>query len=511
MKLVHSLYTFILAAVVAGALSPTAARGQLRVATWNVTNYSGGRVAAFQTSFYDEFEGRSMSPDVIIGQEFISQSGVNSFLNLLNSDPASPGDWAAAPFIDGRDTDSAFFYRTSKVTFLGVTVVAQGGPSPNHPRNIQRYDIRLMGYDSAGATLACYSSHMKAGTGGDDQARRLLEAQRIRDDAEDLPAAWSFLLGADLNIQNSGQAAYQELIGSQPNNDGRLVDPISTPGGWNNNGYFRFVHTQDPVGAGGMDDRHDQLLVSASLVDGGGFDYLGDPNIPYSTTTWNDADHSYRSWGNDGTSYNTSLTIDGNQMVGATIAQALVDSAAGGGHLPVFFDLRVPPRVGSDSLIDFGRVPQNEPAEELLTVWNTGDVALWTTEGIADLSYSLDASVGFTTSSGPFVENPGGGGNDHLIEMDTSALGLLSGMLTILSDDPDQPQRVVTLLGEVVPATCFGDLDGDGQVELSDLARLLSNYGLTGGVNYADGDLDDDDDVDLSDLSALLAVYGPCP
>jgi predicted outer membrane repeat protein len=53
-----------------------------------------------------------------------------------------------------------------------------------------------------------------------------------------------------------------------------------------------------------------------------------------------------------------------------------------------------------------------------------------------------------------------------------------------------------------------GDLDGDGDVDLSDLAQLLSNYGMTEGATYEDGDLDGDGDVDLSDLAGLLANYG---
>ena len=59
---------------------------------------------------------------------------------------------------------------------------------------------------------------------------------------------------------------------------------------------------------------------------------------------------------------------------------------------------------------------------------------------------------------------------------------------------------------------CFGDLDGDDVIGLSDLAQLLSNYGTTSGAVYEDGDLDADGDVDLADLAALLAVYGTtCP
>ena len=59
---------------------------------------------------------------------------------------------------------------------------------------------------------------------------------------------------------------------------------------------------------------------------------------------------------------------------------------------------------------------------------------------------------------------------------------------------------------------CPGDLDHDLDVDLTDLAQLLSNYGTTAGAAYEDGDIDEDGDVDLADLAALLGVYGTnCP
>lgn len=58
---------------------------------------------------------------------------------------------------------------------------------------------------------------------------------------------------------------------------------------------------------------------------------------------------------------------------------------------------------------------------------------------------------------------------------------------------------------------CYGDVTGDRIVDLSDLAKLLSNYGKTGAVP-SDGDLNGDTVVDLGDLAGMLSVYGvTCP
>lgn len=57
-----------------------------------------------------------------------------------------------------------------------------------------------------------------------------------------------------------------------------------------------------------------------------------------------------------------------------------------------------------------------------------------------------------------------------------------------------------------------GDLNGDCEVGLGDLAALLAHFGTADGATYPDGDLDADGDVDLDDLTTLLANFGStCP
>ncbi len=524
-----------LAACVLLAGVPAAA--QLRVCTWNVTNYSGDPALsdAFRTVFYGAvpsgpLAGTTMSPDVIAAQEFMSSAGVTEFRNLLNSAVPGINDWQAAPWLDGPDTDGVLFYRSSKVDFLGVTIasVGQSNTPGIPPRHAYRYALRLKGYTSGGATLVIYNSHMKAGSTADDQDKRTTEAQRIRQNAATLQSLYPgchFLLAADLNIQASTQQAYVELVGIQANNDGRFFDPIARPGAWNNSSTFAVIHTQDPKGSGGMDDRFDQILVSAGLLDMQGFEYVGvlsapQTPVPASLSSWNDPNHSHRAWGNDGTTFNAPIRIVGNTMVGQTIAQAIwstipipdpvpptVPSSMIGGHLPVFLDLRVPPRVSSPTVLDFGSVAVGAVAERTLSVTNSGDVALWGSGGIATLNYSLAATPGFAAPSGNFVEPAGGGSNVHTIGMDTSTPGPRSGTLTIHSNAPDQPARVVTLIGTVTASCCI-DYNSDFELDFGDIEGFLAAYAAqTPGACAPGADLNGDEEFDFSDIEVFLARY----
>ncbi len=425
---------------------------QLRVATYNITNYNGGLITELQTAFYSTFSGRQFAPDVIVCQEIISSTALNDLRTALNTAPGSPGDWQIASFVNGADTDSVFLYRSGMVSFLGQTVVSTGSSSTaNHPRNIMRYDFRPVGYTSAASTIALYSTHMKAGDTTTDQSRRLIESQKVRDNAEVLPAGWNFIIGGDFNIPSSSESAYQELVGSQVINDGRFFDPINRAHNWRSSTYS-VLHTQDPSGSGGMDDRYDQLLVSQSLIDNAGIDYIGNSAIPFNLSTWSDPNHSYRVWGNDGGSWNTTLRTTNNSMVGPTIAQALITLADNAGHLPVYCDFRLPAKITSPTVIDFGSVRQGfKPVSRFLTVGHAGNTALWTAAGLQNLQYSLTIPAGYSGPTGPFNLAPGAANNSHEIILDTKVPGFKNVSLTLQSNDPDQPTRVVTLRGYVIP------------------------------------------------------------
>lgn len=433
-----------------------------------------------------------MNPDVILGQEFLSQSAVNAFLSALNSAPGSSGTWASGPFVNGPDSDNAFFYRTDRLDLLQSVVVANGGSAPLPPRDTNRYDVRLKGYFGLGPKLALYSSHMKSGSTSEDELRRLNEATAIRTNAQALGSDFAgFLVGGDFNVQESSDNGYAKLIQAETNNLGRFFDPIATPGSWDNNSSYRFVHTQDPIGSGGMDSRYDFLLLSNSLVDNVGFDYIGLPNTAYSTVTWNDPNHSYRAWGNDGSTFNGNLNVAGNTMVGPAIAQALINAAtSAGGHLPVFLDLRVPAEISAaPGSLNFGNVVQGSVVSQPIDVSNGVDTALWRT-GIADLQYAVVATSGFNAPAGNFLDAAGGGVNTHNISVDTATLGVKNGFVTVTSTDPRLATATVPAFANVIPdaiapatmAVSTGSVasGGVGQLLASDNQRVEWQNGAWG-------------------------------
>lgn len=483
-------------AIVLLAAMPAAA--QLRVATWNLTNFNGSdadRNEAFRTSLFAEFDGRSLRPDVLVVQEVTGAAAANRLPGILNSDPRGGQDWALAQFIDGPTTDSALVYRTSRASVREVVVASAGGTSPLPPRNTMRYDMAIAGYDTP--VLSLYSTHMKAGTSGSDRDRREAEAQAIRADAEDLPDGTCIMLLGDFNMQSSSEDAYGDLIDSRANNNGRLFDPIKSPGSWNNSSLFRFLHTQDPVDQ--MDDRFDLILINDDLFDGDGLEYLGDVTVQFSRTRFDDPNHSYRSWGNDGSSFDDPLTTSGNDMVGPVIAQALREAPGGSlGHLPVFLDLLVPAKIGTLASLSFGEVGVGEEVVLNLPVGNLGSVPLWSADGIQPLRFTIVAPPPFEAPVAAFTVPAGGATEFVPITLVATTAGDIDRELRVVSNDPDRSEAIVRLLATAI-ASCRADLDGDGILSIFDFLEF-QNLFSSGDL---EADFDGDGELTLFDFLAF--------
>lgn len=445
----------------------------LRVVSYNILNFPGTTGSAREDDFRTVVAG--LDADVIVVQEMLSQTGVDQFLNnVLNY--GSPGTWAAAPFVNGYDTDNALFYRVSAVDFVSTQQIGTA------LRDISEYVLRPDGYSASGAQFTIYSLHLKAGSTSEDQTKRLAEATILRNHTNALPAGSCFMIAGDYNIRASTEAAYQKLVGSAPDNDGRTKDPINTPGSWHDNASYAAVHTQSPRttqfgggATGGMDDRFDQILISYALDDGEILDFVPGSHVAY---------------GNDGYHFNTAINSGTNYAVGSTIADALHEAAD---HIPVYLDLQLPAKIDAPVALDFGSAILGSVATKTLSVANSA------VEPADDLDYSLSTSSGFGAPGGSFALDPGSGA-DHDITMDTSVRGDASGTLTVSSDDVDDPSHEVALTGSVI---------GHARPTLEEAAVALVDT-LDFGAHAA-GEFSEEVisafNLEYSELQALLSIY----
>ena len=254
-------------------------------------------------------------PDILVVQEMNSQTGTTQFLDSVMN-RYTPGQYATIPFHDGPDTDNELYYRLNRITFLAATYIATA------LRDIAHYQVRAT---PSSEVLHIYSVHLKASTGSTNEALRLAEATILRDSLNSLPAGSHFLVVGDYNIYKSSEAAFQKLVGSDVNNNGRCFDPLNLVGTWNNTASFAPYHTQssrvrsfDGGATGGLDDRFDIILTSTSMQS----------RILTST---------YTPYGNDSNHFNDSINRLPNSAVPDSIAIALHNASD---HLPVFANFR---------------------------------------------------------------------------------------------------------------------------------------------------------------------------
>ena len=409
----------VLGAVTLTALAVSPAQA-IRVASYNLLNYSSGREAQFRVTL------GYMDVDVLFVEEILSQTAVNQFKTQV-LDVLNPGEWAAAPFVNGPDTDSGMFYRTAKVQFIDHVVI------PTALRDVDEYTFRPVGYDDSSANIRGYVVHLKASQGSTEEQQRLAEVQLMRARMETFPAGQNYFITGDFNIYTSTEPAYAYMLSTTGGTAGVVQDPIAAPGNWHNNGSFASIHTQSPRttqfggGAnGGLDDRFDMLLVSPSSMDDEGWDCL--------TST-------YRAVGQDGLHFNLAV-IDNppNQDVPQEVAQALHD---GSDHLPLMVDFQVPPILETVTDIALGPVFVGGSAQTIIPVSNAASAPA------DELDYFFVGATGFVVPAGSFTAEAEETPNQHIVSLDTGTAALYADAIQIVTDDPDEETRYVSATGAV--------------------------------------------------------------
>jgi hypothetical protein len=78
--------------------------------------------------------------------------------------------------------------------------------------------------------------------------------------------------------------------------------------------------------------------------------------------------------------------------------------------------------------------------------------------------------------------------------------------IIITSNDPDGNPPIIPV--HLTVGTCSGDLDGDGDMDGSDLAVFAHDFGRTDCSGDCPGDFDGDLDVDGSDLAVFATAFG---
>ena len=348
----------------------------LRFVTYNALNFdsnSGNRQDEMEIIFED------LDADVLAIQEIITAEGANILLDALNANGA---EYARGDFVDGPDTDTVIYYRTSKVDLVSQNYISTS------LRSIGEYTLSV-----ADSLFNVYSLHMKASTGQSNEQARLSEATLLRDHLETLPSDREFLVAGDMNIYTSSEPAYQKFVQSEADNSGRVEDLLlpSQIGNWHTNSAFASVHTQSPRTAsfgggsnGGLDDRFDMIFSSFGLNDGLGLDYVAESQFVH---------------GNDGQHFNQSILTGSNSAVSQAVRQALHDASD---HLPVVADFEVFSPIGVSVTESNGNTAVSENGttdsyEVILDSVPTSDVTVdITPDGELDLGSGAGVAISLT-------------------------------------------------------------------------------------------------------------------
>lgn len=484
----QTLTSALLAALLSLLVVCGHSQAQLRVVSWNTAGGPreglGDILAAIGN---EDVNGIAKPIDILSLQE---QSSVTTTTQLIVDELNSiygPGTYARST-IDGSTSGAgrpSLIYNTSTVQLISETAFGFVSTS-NQARQTLRYEVLPLGYDTP---VYVYSNHYKASTGATNEARRLVEAEAVRNNADALGQGTNIIYTGDLNMRSSSELAYQELLSA---GNGQAFDPVNAAGTWHDNATFKPWHTQAPSTSppgsligGGVDDRFDFQLVTDELLDNQGYSYF--PN-------------SYRVFGNNGTH-----DLNGDISSGNGASPSILSTLeAVSDHLPVVADYQVPAVLSwSNANAIPLRVVRDSAIELGVTIFNSADVV--SANGADELTYELLATGDFSGSASG-MDAALGPGNDHFFPLDTSSLGLKNGAVEIDATSQHTLDPAFNFGASVFVVEATGDFDGDTDIDGVDFLTWQQGVGV--GSFLFEGDADGSRVVDGADLVLWQSQYG---
>jgi hypothetical protein len=417
---------------------------QLRIVDYNVAqNYDiagdpGGLNVIFAAIGAEIRNGFAKPIDVLAVQEASNDGTDATALAAILNNVYGVTTYAAAPVpanaVSGGNGLPGLVYNSSSVSLLDAIAFGDvGSTSTQQPRSSLRYQLRPVGYDST-ADFYLYNNHYKSDDASIDQARRNVEAQGVRANADGLGEGTHALYVGDFNVYRSTEAMYQTLLAPGA---GQAHDPLNLANAesrWSAPSeaeLHKAIHTQSPATAaafpgqslGGMNDRFDFQLMTGELLDDEGLSYIAG---------------SYRTFGNNGTH-----AVGGAITTGSGAApDVLLALAQSSDHLPVVADYQLPAKMG----VQVASIPASVAAGAAVSV----DVlienlaAAIVAIGADELDYALSVSgdlLGGATGTIAALAS----GETRQVTLNTATPGLKSGVITVAATSQGAANPLFTL------------------------------------------------------------------
>ena len=192
----------------------------VRILTYNLLNFSDDNER--EVHYITILE--SISPDLIVVQEVVGQTGFANFqADIL--DVSQSGQWSGAPFINqSAQQDIALFFNHDLFTFVNTDAINTAQSSGT--RDVIEWN---MIHNLSGIEFNIYGVHFKASSGSSNASQRLEEATILREHLNSLPIGRYFIAAGD-TFQIWNPETYEQ---DQSNADSWLdelpddLDPLS--------------------------------------------------------------------------------------------------------------------------------------------------------------------------------------------------------------------------------------------------------------------------------------------